>query len=716
MKRFVFGKKRWIAAIVILAAMVLIPAAWAEESDFTIDSYGTITDYTGSALRLQIPSEINGIKVTRIGRAAFRFCDTLYSVAIPEGVEQIDDSAFNGCTDLASVTLPGTLEQIGDLAFVNCESLKSVTVPEGVWRIGKEAFRGCIKLESVVLPESLTRTGDSVFQDCDRLTSINIPASLTTIADAFLYECTSLESLIIPEGVETIGEYAFYNCYNLKSLTFPESVTSIGDQAFKYYAYSSVDHSTFYCKLGSYAASYISEKGWSFADPRYPDFLLGHHKVLSSEFTVCIKEYLGDDTSVEIPTQIGSVPVTVIGKAAFKDCESLVSVTIPEGVTTIDNGAFEHCRALKEISIPSSVWYVNESAFYGCSALESVTFVDPFILQIEKLAFSSCYALKGVYVQTLEDWLDIFFRGDDANPMEFAETLYIGGEAIRTEIAIPEGVTDIGSYAFSGMDNLTRIDLHSGITEIGEYAFCGCSSLAGISIPDGVTQIGEGAFYGCAGLAEITVPGGVSEISAYAFCGCSGLTHAFLSEGLVNIGEAAFKNCSGLTSMTLPESLTKVGENVFYGCKNLEKIVSLNLNGSFGGSDMLGNCPAKVYCYSSSKFRFWADSMGYSVRYIRIADIDSPLKLTLPADLETIGEEAFVGAVAKYVVIPDGCKTIESRAFANNAVLTHIYMPDGVETIATDAFDNCPYVTFYCESENAASVYADANGIPWKLD
>ena len=55
-----------------------------------------------------------------------------------------------------------------------------------------------------------------------------------------------------------------------------------------------------------------------------------------------------------------------IGGEAFKDCTSLVSVTIPNGVTEIGRWAFNGCVNLTSITIPNSVTKIENAAFYDC--------------------------------------------------------------------------------------------------------------------------------------------------------------------------------------------------------------------------------------------------------------------------------------------------------------------------------------------------------------
>ena len=206
---------------------------------------------------------------------AFKYCSSLTSVVIPEGVTSIGSYAFFGCRSLTDVTIPSSVTSIGDDAFSDCRSLTSVTIPSSVTSIGDFAFDGCSSLTSVVIPEGVTSIGDDAFYDCNSLTSVTIPSSITSIGEDAFYNCTALKKvhisdvaswcnisfeldqqgrenysnplfyaknlylnyelvtdLIIPEGVTSIHSYAFSNCSSLTSVTIPSSVTSIGASAF----------------------------------------------------------------------------------------------------------------------------------------------------------------------------------------------------------------------------------------------------------------------------------------------------------------------------------------------------------------------------------------------------------------------------------------------------------------------------------------------------
>jgi len=170
--------------------------------------------------------------VTEIGEEAFRGCDSLASVVIPESVTEIGEEAFRGCDSLTSVVIPKSVTEIGKEAFYGCESLASVVIPKSVTKIGYEAFKGCDSLTSVVIPESVTKIGYEAFRGCDSLASVVIPESVTEIGYEAFCGCDSLTSVVIPESVTEIGKEAFYGCDSLASVVIPESVTEIGRSAF----------------------------------------------------------------------------------------------------------------------------------------------------------------------------------------------------------------------------------------------------------------------------------------------------------------------------------------------------------------------------------------------------------------------------------------------------------------------------------------------------
>ena len=89
-----------------------------------------------------------------------------------------------------------------------------------------------------------------------------------------------------------------------------------------------------------------------------------------------------------------------------------------------------------------------------------------------------------------------------------------------TELVIPEGVTQIGNYAFDGCNALTSLIIPDSVTSIGVGAFTYCNAIPSLTIPDSVTSIGENAFGYCNALTSLTIPDSVTSIGFYAFNEC----------------------------------------------------------------------------------------------------------------------------------------------------------------------------------------------------
>ena len=294
-----------------------------------------ITKYKGSASALVIPSEIDGKKVTGIGRMAFASCTTLTDVTIPDSVTSIGDWAFSDCDAIVNVKIPDTVTYLGEYAFRSCSSLKSVHIPKGIKTIEMRAFLSCSSLESLTIPENITSIGLGAFSLCKKLTDVTIPGNVKTVGEGAFSNCNGLLNVTISDGVTSIGKSAFASCYLLKSITIADSVTSIGDDAF------------YWCS---------------------------------------------NLTSVKLPKNLGK-----INSYTFRFCKGLTDISIPDGVTSIDRCAFMGCEALTKVIIPKSVTVIEESAFYGCKVLTDVA-IPEGVTTIGEEAFCDCTALLSVKI------------------------------------------------------------------------------------------------------------------------------------------------------------------------------------------------------------------------------------------------------------------------------------------------------------------------------
>lgn len=86
---------------------------------------------------------------------------------------------------------------------------------------------------------------------------------------------------------------------------------------------------------------------------------------------------------------------------------------------------------------------------------------------------------------------------------------------------MPEGIVEIGAYAFDGCTGITgQIKFPYSTSIIDAYAFKGCTGLSGtLTVPSGITQLRDCAFQGCTGLETIDIMAGCEGLSPNAFSG-----------------------------------------------------------------------------------------------------------------------------------------------------------------------------------------------------
>ena len=289
--------------------------------------------------------------VTRIGDSAFWCCKSLTSFVIPNGVTRIGTWTFLGCSSLSNIVIPDSVTSIGNEAFGYCKSLCSLVIPDSVTNIGKYAFMGCSSLNSFVIPDGVTSIGDMAFWDCSSLSSLVIPDSVTRIGDSAFSGCTSLTDIVLPDSVTSIGNGAFNGCKSLSNLIIPDGVTSIGDGAF--------DGCT------SLSSVVIPDSVTRIGDSAFSDCESLSNLVFPNNITsIGAWAFMGCSSLSSLVIPGG---VTSIGYCAFAFCKSLTNIAIPDSVTSIGNEAFEYCKSLSSLVIPDSITSIGDKVFQFCN-------------------------------------------------------------------------------------------------------------------------------------------------------------------------------------------------------------------------------------------------------------------------------------------------------------------------------------------------------------
>ena len=253
-----------------------------------------------------------------------------------------------------------------------------------------------------------------------------------------------------------------------------------------------------------------------------------------------------------------------------------------------------------------------------------------------------------------------------------------------TSITIPEGVTTIGTSAFSGCTGLKEVWFNADSCISGGFVWC--EALVTVHIGENVKRIPDRAFEYCIGLTSVTIPDGVITIGSYAFYECTGLKSVTIGERVTTIGENAFHN-TGLTSVTISNGVTSIGSNAFFGCKGLTSVTIPNNVTSIGDR-------AFANCNNLNKLegKFASSDNRCLIVNDRLVAF-APYGLTeydIPESVRAIGGSAFYRCSGlKSVTIPESVQTIGNYAFAACTGLTSVTIPNSVTSIDYEAFYNC---------------------------
>ena len=197
------------------------------------------------------------------------------------------------------------------------------------------------------------------------------------------------------------------------------------------------------------------------------------YRYVSFSGSAYIQEYLGSDENVEIPATLGGNTVTTIDDYAFRNCESVKTITIPATVTRIDSSAFEGCVNLESINLPNSLTYLGGKVFYGCDSLTTIT-IPSSVTYIGPEVFSWCASLEEINVDSKSKG----YVSVDGVLMDIGKTRIMNFPAAKdcTAYTVPTTVRNINKSAFAGCTKLESIVLPPDTAlYIYEYAFAGCT-------------------------------------------------------------------------------------------------------------------------------------------------------------------------------------------------------------------------------------------------
>lgn len=206
-----------------------------------------------------------------------------------------------------------------------------------------------------------------------------------------------------------------------------------------------------------------------------------------------------------------------------------------DNCTALENAVLRNCTTLKSVVLSDSVLDVGRDAFRNCSNIEYIDFGHG-VRRLQWLAFYSVDSLKELHIPasisygfsenftyhgkltviTVEDGCPLYDSRDGCNCLMRTsdDALMVGSK----NSVIPNSCKIIFGNAFSRVD-ITSIIIPNGVTSIGSSAFSSSKLNTSITIPDSVATIGQQAFRSTA-IPEVIIGSGVTSIGQYNFGSC----------------------------------------------------------------------------------------------------------------------------------------------------------------------------------------------------
>lgn len=340
-----------------------------------VELYYSVTDTTASITGCNlysdgdviIPNTYKDKPVIGITKGAFKYCELITSVTIPESVINIEDEAFQDCISLISVNIPSSISNIPKNCFNGCVNLTNINLGN-ITTIGDYAFEEC-RLLNIGLSENIESVGICSFHHSG-LTTLDVSANLLNMGYGAFSWCPlesinvninnpnyCIENDVIYNKDKTI--LILYPPFKSDTVfTIPETVTTINLHAFEENSYMETIriNDNMESVGGLYGLTNIKNFECYNSEGIVTETQHGY-KILTNENTG--KKYLyHNSTLVKIP----------VDETSTVGCPSFSAVT---------HGTFDNCILLEEIDLSLS-YNLGYKTFYNC----------------KNLVFSSTQALK----------------------------------------------------------------------------------------------------------------------------------------------------------------------------------------------------------------------------------------------------------------------------------------------------------------------------------
>ncbi|MBQ7244685.1 MAG: leucine-rich repeat protein, partial [Bacilli bacterium] len=287
----------------------------------------------------------------------------------------------------------------------------------------------------------------------------------------------------------------------------------------------------------------------------------------------------------------------------------------------------------------------------------------------------------------------------------------VQGRHIIRRVIIPDSVTRISSWAFSGLRDLVSVTIGRNVATIGDMAFLHCYQLVEIyNRSDLVLQKGSSEYGGIALYAkDIYAEGGYktkirvdrNDFLLYESEGrVTMLGHEdsdldlWIPEGVHEINDFALADRSQYISVRIPASVTRIGGYSFSGCYRLTEVFDFTHLGIEAGSEDNGWVAlyAKAVHRDADEPSVLERDEGGFLTYVHegrrhLVDYHGDEEtVSIPAGIVEVDDEAFFLCGSREVQLCESLGKVSVRAWEHAESLERLVVPSEVSRLNASLF------------------------------
>ncbi|MBO5470726.1 MAG: leucine-rich repeat protein, partial [Lachnospiraceae bacterium] len=356
--------------------------------------------------------------------------------------------------------------------------------------------------------------------------------------------------------------------------------------------------------------------------------------------------------------------VAYIGAEKITDNNGIWSLA--GDITSPSEGVFAEENNITNLIVGENIRGISDYAFYGCSTLKSVTLANG-LDTIGNGAFANCINMESCNIAS------------NANIVAIGKDAFYNCRALSS-FTVPIGLRALGDNCFEGCSALTSVSFGNGssnvaLEELGYHLFKNCRSLGFIEFPSTYEEndLDIDMFEGCSSLQYVKVPNDKINIGEFHngtgdYPNC-GFEWESTKESDGTITKIGFKDTvpdsfyfEGPASSDIHDTATENSVAFKYLNQDLYEKIEYEHDAVKDASNPNGKSAKVTYQVNSNNelVKFWINSG------------DKPDNVTIP---ETIG--------------PYGISSIREGSFTNNCDLIRLTIPASVNAIGDNAFKGC---------------------------